>query len=78
MDISTGNSSHLDSESLGKLLDACDKDVIAIQQLAFAGEGQRYTVRQMVESNHRFLQTNRTDTKPRKGRTKPNSPAVDA
>lgn len=68
MDVCTGNSSHLDSESLGKLLDACDKDAIAIQQFSFAGEGQRYTVRQMVESNHRFQQTNRTDTNPRNGR----------
>ncbi|EFX72975.1 hypothetical protein DAPPUDRAFT_325786 [Daphnia pulex] len=64
MDVSTGNSSHLDSER-GKLLNACEKDVIVIQQL-ISDEKRRLlekvnaTVRQIVESNYRFLQTNRT------------------
>lgn len=65
MDVSTENSSHLASER-GKLLDACEKDVIAIQQL-ISDEKRRLlekvnaTVRRIVESNYRFLQTNRTD-----------------
>jgi hypothetical protein len=69
MDVSTGNSSHLASER-GKLLDACEKDVIAIQQL-ISEEKRRLlekvnaTVRQIVESNYRFQQTNRTDTNPK-------------
>jgi hypothetical protein len=68
MDVSTKNSSHLDSER-DKLLDACEKDVITIQQL-ISDEKRRLlekvnaTVRQIVESNYRFLQTNRTDTNP--------------
>jgi hypothetical protein len=68
MDVSTENSSHLASER-DKLLNACEKDVIAIQQL-ISDEKRRLlekvnaTVRQIVESNYRFLQTNRTDTNP--------------
>ncbi|XP_046637919.1 uncharacterized protein LOC124316171 isoform X2 [Daphnia pulicaria] len=68
MDVSTGNSSHLASER-GKLLDACERDVIVIQQLISDKkrrllEKVNATVRQIVESNYRFLQTNRTDTNP--------------